>query len=109
MVAPVRNIGNKFSLSSANTILSYYMTLSIMPSSANTGIDLLFRNISDNYNEVRSRIAFPNFQSSRASFIFLSKSLVAYHVRMENNNDLEDNVYMEPINNSQLLYATPME
>lgn len=28
---------------------------------------------------------------------------------MKNNNDLEDDIDMEPINNSQLLYMTPIE
>ena len=85
------------------------MTLPTMSSSANMGMDLSFRNISDNYDEVRDRTAFPNLQSFKASFISSSKSLVAYHVRMENNNNLEDNVNMEPINNFQLSYVIPME
>jgi len=63
------------------------------------GMDLSFRNISDNYNEVRDRTVFPNLQSSRASSMFSSKSLVAYHVRIENNNNLEDDINMEPIDN----------
>jgi len=71
-----------------------------MSSSANMGMDLSFRNISDNYDEVRDKTVFPNLQSSRTSSMSSSKSLVAYHVRMENNNNLEDNVNMEPINNS---------
>ena len=70
---------------------------------------LLFKNISDNYDEVRGRTASPNLQSSRAFSISSSKSSVAYHVRIENNNDLEDNVDMEPIDNSQLLYVTLTE
>ena len=68
---------------------------------------LLFKNISDNYDEVRGRTTSPNLQSSRASSI--SKSSVTYHVRIENNNDLEDDVDMEPIDNSQLLYVILME
>jgi len=70
------------------------------------GIYFSFKNISDNYDEVRGRTASPNLQSSRAPSISSSKSLVAYHVRIENNNDLEDNVDMEPIDNFQLLYTT---
>jgi len=73
------------------------------------GIYLSFKNISDNYDEVRGRTASPNLQSSRASSISSSKSLVAYHVRIENNNDLEDNVDMEPIDNFQLMYTTLIE
>ena len=80
-----------------------------MSSSANMGMDLSFRNISDNYDEVRDRTAFPNLQSFKASSISSSKSLVAYHVRMENNNNLEDNVNMKPIDNFQLSYVIPME
>jgi len=72
-------------------------------------MDILFRNISNNYDEVKGRTASPNLQSSRISSMFSSKSLVIYYVRMKNNNDLEDDIDMEPINNSQLLYMTPIE
>ena len=82
------------------------MTLPTIPSSANMGMNLSFRNIFDNYNEMKDRTASPNLQSSKAFSMSSSKSSVTYYVRMENNNDLEDDINMEPINNSQLLYVT---
>ena len=72
-------------------------------------MDLSFRNIFDNYNEMKDRTTFPNLQFSKAFSMSSSKSSVTYYVRMENNNDLEDDINMEPINNSQLLYATLTE
>ena len=80
-----------------------------MPLSANMGMYLLFKNISDNYDEVRGEAASPNLQSSRAFSMSSSKSSVTYYMRIENNNDLKDNVDMESIDNSQLLYATLTE
>ena len=72
-------------------------------------MDILFKNISDNYNKVRDRTSFSNPQSSRTSLISSFKFLVIYYMRMENNNDLEDNIKIEPINSSQLSYVTPKE
>jgi len=109
MVVPIRDIGNKFFLSSANMNLQQTMTLPTVSLSTNTEMDILFRNISDNYNKVRDRTFFSNPQSSRTSLMSSSKSLVIYYVRMENNNDLEDNIEIEPINNSQLSYITLKE
>ena len=77
-----------------------------MSLSTNTGMDLSYRNISDNYDEVRARTSSPKPQSSRTSSISSTKSLVIYHKRMENNNNLED-VDIESFDSPQLLYATP--
>ena len=109
MVVPIRDIGNKFFLSSANMNLQQTITLPTVSLSTNTGMDILFRNISDNYNKVRDRTFFSNPQSSRTSLMSSSKSLVIYYVRMKNNNDLEDNIGIEPINSSQLSYMTLKE
>ena len=109
MVVPIRDIGNKFFLSSANMNLQQTITLPTVSLSTNTGMDILFRSISDNYNKVRDRTFFSNPQSSRTSLMSSSKSLVIYYVRMKNNNDLEDNIGIEPINSSQLSYMTLKE
>jgi len=82
------------------------MTLPTVSLSTNTGMDLLYRNISNNYDEIKSRTSSPKPQSSRASLISSTKSLVVYYERMENNNNLED-VDMESFNSPQLSYATP--
>jgi len=92
MVVPIRDIEIKFFLSLANMILPHNMTLLTISLLANMEIDLSFRNISDNYNKMRGRTTSPNLQSSRTFPISSSKSSVAYHVKMENNNDLEDNI-----------------
>ena len=51
MVVPIRDIGNKFFLSSANTNSQQTMTLPTVSLSTNTGMDLSYRNISDNYEK----------------------------------------------------------
>ena len=62
MVAPVRDTGNKFFLSSANTNLQQTMALPTVSLPTNMGMDFSFRNISDNYNEVRGRTSSSNPQ-----------------------------------------------
>ena len=75
------------------------MAIPTMTLPTNTGMDFenLFRNNSNNYNEVRSQISSPNKQSSRASLISLTVSLVIYYKRIEMNNNLEDDIEIEPI------------
>ena len=55
MVAPIREIGNKLFLSSANTDSTTYMTLPTVSASVYIGMDFdnAVRNSSDNYNKVR--------------------------------------------------------
>jgi len=65
-----------------------------MFSSTNTGMDLSYINISDNYDKIRSRTSSPKPQSSRTSSISSTKFLVAYHERMENNNSLDKDFNM---------------
>ena len=59
MVVLVRNIGNKFFLSSANTNSQQTMTLPNVSLSTNTGMDLPYRNISNNYDKMRGKTSFP--------------------------------------------------
>ena len=69
-------------------------------------MDFLFRNISDNYNKMRkSRISSPNLQFSKTFSMSSTKLLVIYYKRMEMNNNLENNIEIELINSSQLLYV----
>ena len=77
-------------------------------SSTNTGMDLLYRNISDNYNEVRGRTSSPKPQSSKASSMSSTKSSVAYYKRIENNNGLDEDFNMED-DSPQLSYVTLKE
>ena len=67
----------------------------------------LFRNTSDNYNEVKGQTSSPNKLSSRTSSMSSTVSSVIYYKRMEINNYLKGNIKIEPINCTQLLYATP--
>ena len=71
-------------------------------------MDILLRNIPDNYDEVRDRTSLPKPQFSRASSIFLTKSLVVYHKRIEYNNSLNEDINMED-DSSQLSYTMPKE
>jgi len=77
-------------------------------SSTNIEIDLSYRNISNNYDKVRGRTSSSKPQSSRTSSMFLTKSLVAYHERMENNNGLDEDFNMGD-NSPQLSYTTLKE
>ena len=92
MVVPIRDFGNKFFLSSTNIHFQQTFNLPTVFSSTNTGMDILPRNIPDNYDEVRSRIFSPSLQSSRISSIFSTKSSVAYHKKIEYNNSLKKDV-----------------
>ena len=106
MIVPVRDIGNKFFLSSANMNSQQTITLPTMSLSTNMGMDLAYRNFSNNYDEMRDRTSSPKPQSSRASSMSLTKFSVVYHERIKNNNNLED-INMESFNSPQLLYVTP--
>ncbi len=61
-------------------------------SSTNTGMDILPRNIPDNYNKVKGKTSSSKPQSSRASSISLTKSSVAYYKKIEYNNSLNKDV-----------------
>jgi len=80
MVVPIRDFGNIFF--STNIHSQQTFNLPTVSSSTNTGMDILPKNIPDNYDEIRGRISLPKPQSSRASSMSSTKSLVAYHKRM---------------------------
>ena len=80
--------------------------LPTVSSSTNTGMDILPRNIPDNYDEVRNRTSSPKLQFSRASSMPLTKSSVAYYERMEYNNGLNKDINMDN-DSPQLSYKTP--
>ena len=77
-----------------------------MFSSINIEIDILPRNISDNFDEIRSRTSSPKPQFSKISLMSLTKSSVAYHERIEYNNGLNKDVNMDN-NSPKLSYETP--
>jgi len=98
MVAPVRDLGNKFFYFSTITHSQQPLELPTLSSSIYTGMNILSGNISDNYNEVQDRIFSLQPQLSRASLMFSTKSLVVYHKRIECNNSLNYDVKID--NNS---------
>ena len=69
----------------------------------------VFKNTSDNYDEVRDWTSTPSKQASRAFPISSTVSSVIYYKRIETNNNLEGNVEMKPIEMTQLLYVTLRE
>lgn len=79
-----------------------------MSSSTNMRMNILFRNISDNYNEVRGRTFLPKSQSSRASSISSTKSLVIYYERIKHNNSLDEDFNMRD-DSPQLSYVISKE
>ena len=108
MVAPVRDLGNKFLSSSSNTHSQQAFNLPTVSLSTNTGMDILLGNISDNYDEMRGRTSSPKTQTSRASSLSSTKSSVAYHERMELNNAMNVDIDMED-DSPRLSYETSQE
>ena len=82
--------------------------LPTVTSSTNMRMDILSRNFSDNYDEVRGRTSSPKPQLSRTSLMFLTKSLVLYHKRMKLNNHLNEDINMGD-DSPQLSYVTSKE
>jgi len=109
MVVPVRDLGNKSVFSSSNTHFQQSFQLPTVSSSNYTRIDKFFAGLfSDNYDEMRGRSSSPNIQVSRNSSVFSTKSLVAYHKRMECNNTMIEDVNMDN-NSPKLLYKMTQE
>ena len=71
----------------------------------NTGIDILLGNISDNYDKMRDRIFSLKTQIFRALSLFLTKSSIIYHERIELNNTMNVNINIEN-NFPRLSYET---
>ena len=81
MVALIREIGNKFFLSSTNMNSTTTMALPTVNASIYIEMDFenVVKNTSDNYDEMRGWTTTPNKQFSRASSISSTVSLVTYH------------------------------
>ena len=67
--------------------------LTILPSKY-TGMNILSEKIPNNYNEIWGRTCSPQPNFSRTSSMSFTKSLVAYHERMECNNNLNKDINM---------------
>jgi len=98
MVAPIRDLGNKYVFFSSNMHSLQSFQLPTVFSSNHTGIDQFFAGSSpDNYNEVRGRTISPSVQVSRDLLVFSTKSSVAYYERMEHNNTTIENINMDNV------------
>ena len=88
MVAPIRDLVNKFSSTTSNTSSSSLLKLPTVSFSNYTGMDIFSGTAPDNYDEVRGRPLSTNANISRDSSMSSARSSVAYHEKMEHNNDM---------------------
>ena len=88
MVAPVRDLGNKFSSTTSNTSSSSLLKLPTVSFSNYTEMDIFSGTAPNNYDEVRGRPLSTNANISRDSSMSSARSSVAYHEKMECNNDM---------------------
>ena len=95
MVAPIRNLENKFFSSSLNIYSQQTSFLSTVLSSINTGMNILTEIISDNYDKMRGRTSSSKIQVSRKSSMSSTKFSIAYHKKMELNNTINENVKID--------------
>ena len=102
MVVPVRDLGNKLFSFSFNMHSQQSSQLLTIFSTNCTGMDRLSSgSSSNNIDEVRGRTPTSKSLVSRDLSMSSTKSLVVYHKRMENNNDMDvDNISSKPANDS---------
>ena len=108
MVAPVRDLGNKFSFTMTNTPPRLTFELPTMSSTSNSGMDLPSGPYPDNYDKVRGRNSFTNKNTSRDLSMSSSMFSVTYHERMAINNGMDVNEVMND-NSSALSYEDEQE
>ena len=97
MVGPVRELANKHFLTSISTLKS--QNIAKLPSRMDMDIN----------DTIRKRSTFLNRITSRNISIISNILSCTYHLKMEHNNDLSDDMAVDPINNSQLLYSGDVE
>jgi len=101
MVAPIRDLENKFAFFSSNMYSQQsFKLLTVLPSNY-TGMNITAGYSPDKYDEVRERTFSPKLQVSRGSFMFSTKSSVTYYEKMECNNALNKDINMD--DNSPIL------
>ena len=105
MVVPVRDLGNKFTSFSSNTIPLQIFELLTVSHSNNTGMDFFAGSSPDNYDEMRGRSSLTKGNISRDSSMYSSKSSIAYHEKMELNNTMDIDVDIDD-NSPALFYET---
>ena len=108
MVAPVRDLGNKFTSTTSNTIPTQTFVLLTVSFSNNTGMDIFTGPSPDNYDEVRNRPLSTKGNISRDSLMSSSKSSVMYHEKIKCNNAIVIDKEMDDISPA-LFYETDQE
>ena len=101
MIAPIRDLENKFSFTTLNTFLILTFELPTVSFTSNTRMDLFSGPPSDNYNKVKGRSLLTNDNISRDSSMSFMRSSIAYYERMDCNNAIVINNDMN--NNSPVL------
>ena len=105
MVVPVRDLENKFTFFSSNTILLQTFELPTVSHSNNTGMDIFAESPPNNYDEVKGRSLLTKRNISRDSSMSSSKSSVVYYEKMELNNAMNVDVNIDD-NSPALSYET---
>ena len=110
MVAPVQEIRNKFTFSSTNMNPTQNFVLPTVYQVNDTGMDILKEQSPDNYNEIRGRLLSHNSSILRDTSMSSTKSSIAYHDRMERNNDMvvNEDIFNNDIS-PKLSYETTQE
>ena len=101
MVVPIRDLGNKFTSFSSNTIPLQTFELPTVSYSNNTGMEIFAGSPPDNYDEVRGRSLLTKRNIFRNFSMSSSKSSVVYYEKMKLNNAM--NVDVDIDNNSPAL------
>ena len=102
IVVPIRDLENKFTSFSSNTIPLPIFELPTVSHSNNTGIDIFAGSSPDNYDEVRDKSLSTKENISKDSSMSFSKLSVAHHEKMELNNAM--NIDVDIDNNSPTLF-----
>ena len=96
MVASIRNLGNKLLFFTLITHSQHNLQLLTVCFTNYTEMDDIFsEKAPDNYDEVRGRTVLPKLQMLRDSSMSSTKSLVAYHKRIEINNTTIEDIDMD--------------
>jgi len=86
MVVPVRDLGNKFTSTTSNMILTQIFELPTVSHSNNIRMDIFAGSSPDNYDEVRGRSLSTKGNISKNSSMSSTKSSITYYKKMEHNN-----------------------
>ena len=108
MVVPIRDLENKFTSTTSNTIPTQTFELPTVSYSNNTGMNIFAKSSSDNYDKVRGRSLLTKGNIFRNSSMFSMKLSIAYYEKMELNNAMVMNNKMDNISPA-LFYETDQE